>query len=690
LAFLLALAISPVKDYWREWRQSKRDYLKFAGSRPDTKNLLASFHSGMDQIWIPELNVVDRCTTCHQGIAQTSLLDQSVPQPYRAHPAIPHRVKDWGCVVCHRGQGAATEAREAHETTLAWEQPLLPIKYIQASCGACHREDLPQTPLLNRGRRLLSDLNCASCHNINGIDKSFVAAPELTNIGNKTSREWIYKWLKEPRSITNANGDLIVNGYQSGDAAGRMPQFKLTDPELRSLSAYLSSLKSQQVEQYKFEEKIVADWQKKPDLIQQGEARFRQMFCTTCHAVSVTRAGETKLIGGNIGPELTKVASKVNPDWLIAWLRDPQLQQQHAAMPRYQWSDEDLYLVTQYISDKLRDDDLLANLPTLGAASDVEINNGKRLFLEKGCASCHEVAGISKQKDFGPSLIGFGGKSASQLEFGEAKISRNLISYIQSKLSNPLSVNAGARMPQYNLSAADMDAITTALMSMTNLNGSGYDRLIVPRKMNDFHPPGSFGEVYERYKCYACHQFNGFGSALAPDLTFEGSRARRQWIIDFMKNPQTVRPTLIYRMPQFNMTDAEAATIADYLTMVFQTQSIDQRKANAKVYTPDQAALGKQLYEVKYQCQSCHTIGSSGGYVGPNLSNVGNWLTPGWIEGWLKDPQSLVADAIEPRRAFSDAEVEALTAYLLTLKQTDEKNSSANALTSHSKTGGAK
>jgi cbb3-type cytochrome oxidase cytochrome c subunit len=80
-------------------------------------------------------------------------------------------------------------------------------------------------------------------------------------------------------------------------------------------------------------------------------------------------------------------------------------------------------------------------------------------------------------------------------------------------------------------------------------------------------------------------------------------------------------------------------------------------------------SLGKQLYEVKYQCQSCHTIGSTGGYVGPNLSNVGNWMNPAWLEGWLNDPQSLVPDAIEPRRAFTSEERTALTAYLMTLKQ---------------------
>ena len=78
--------------------------------------------------------------------------------------------------------------------------------------------------------------------------------------------------------------------------------------------------------------------------------------------------------------------------------------------------------------------------------------------------------------------------------------------------------------------------------------------------------------------------------------------------------------------------------------------------------------MGKQLYEVKYQCQSCHTIGGTGGYVGPNLNNAGNWLTPAWIEAWLRNPQALQRDTIEPRRNFTDEEVRALTAYLMTLR----------------------
>jgi cytochrome c2 len=100
---------------------------------------------------------------------------------------------------------------------------------------------------------------------------------------------------------------------------------------------------------------------------------------------------------------------------------------------------------------------------------------------------------------------------------------------------------------------------------------------------------------------------------------------------------------------------------------------------DVKELTPQLAATGKQLYEVKYQCQSCHTIGSTGGYVGPNLTNTGNWMTPSWIEAWLKNPQALVPGSIEPRRALPENEIKALTAYLMTLRQSGKAESGGAA-----------
>ena len=677
VVFLVVLAISPIKDFRREWKQYKRAYLRFAQSRPDTKKLLADYRPGIDQIWLPGMNVVDRCTTCHQGITQVSLAEKTVPLAFRAHPPIPHNVRDWGCTVCHRGQGPATEVAEAHESTLAWEQPVLPTRFIQASCGTCHQADLPQTPQLTRGRELLAELNCQGCHRLPGIERHAMLGPDLSSIGTKVSREWIYKWLKEPRTIVDKDGNVTVNGYETEDEP-RMPKFRLTEAELRGLTAYLGAQEAKAIVPYKIDPRIVALWGKNPELISQGELRFRQMFCSTCHSLAVTRAGETKLIGGDIGPELTKVGSKVNPDWLIVWLRDPEAYLPHTRMSRYGWSDEDLYKVTQYITTKLTDSDLLASVPKLDAPTEQEIQLGRRLFLEKGCASCHVIEGLNPQKDFGPDLSALGAKNASELEFGSAKIPHNLVSYIQAKLQDPSSVNPAARMPQYNWNPADLDAITTALLSMKGAPAtSALQNLVVPRKEAAFRPAGAFAEVYERYKCYTCHKFNGYGGDLAPDLTYEGSRAQRQWLIEFLKSPQTLRPTLILRMPQFNMSDKDAAALADYMTLVLQHPAASPSAMDSKQFTPAMAALGKQLYEVKYQCQSCHTIGGTGGYVGPNLNNAGNWLTPAWIEAWLRNPQALVADTIEPRRNFTENEVTALTAYLMTLRQGSKQQKAA-------------
>jgi cytochrome c2 len=123
------------------------------------------------------------------------------------------------------------------------------------------------------------------------------------------------------------------------------------------------------------------------------------------------------------------------------------------------------------------------------------------------------------------------------------------------------------------------------------------------------------------------------------------------------------------RMPEFSMSDQDASTIADYLEMVMQSPNVASSSVDTKAFTPEMAKLGKQLYEVKYQCQSCHTIGATGGYVGPALSVAGDWLQAAWIEAWLKNPQALVPDTIEPRRSFTDQEITALTAYLVSLKQ---------------------
>ena len=119
----MLLAIAPAKHHFADWHVYQRGYERLIAKRSDAVTLHRHFQSGIQQIWLPEMGVVDRCTTCHSALKEPTLADVAI-QPYRPHPAIPHKPEEFGCVICHRGQGLATTVEEAHQSTLAWEEPL--------------------------------------------------------------------------------------------------------------------------------------------------------------------------------------------------------------------------------------------------------------------------------------------------------------------------------------------------------------------------------------------------------------------------------------------------------------------------------------------------------------------------------------------------------------------------------------
>src|SRR5271169_4865022 len=85
---LILLAIVPAKDYFREWLGYQKQYLRLIRGRGDATSLSRRFQGGLQQIWLPELAVVDRCSTCHAALKETSLADVKT-QPFRPHPVIP-------------------------------------------------------------------------------------------------------------------------------------------------------------------------------------------------------------------------------------------------------------------------------------------------------------------------------------------------------------------------------------------------------------------------------------------------------------------------------------------------------------------------------------------------------------------------------------------------------------------------
>src|SRR5579883_1111025 len=192
---LISFAIAPGKNYFSQWRHYQKSYLKLVQKR-QSGTLARNFQVGIRQIWLPKLAVTDRCESCHVNLNGAFVGEQS--QPFRAHPPMPHQSDEFGCVVCHRGQGAATTVEEAHYTTEAWEQPILPARYLESSCGQCHLGTLEGASRLNEGRKMLSSYGCVHCHQVLQPDGNLLRPnddpPSLQHIAEKTSREWIFAW----------------------------------------------------------------------------------------------------------------------------------------------------------------------------------------------------------------------------------------------------------------------------------------------------------------------------------------------------------------------------------------------------------------------------------------------------------------------------------------------------------------
>ena len=645
---LLLLSVVPARDYFRPWRGYQNQYLRLVSGRSDAVSLTRRFQSGVQQTWLPDIDVVDRCTTCHVGMKERSLTDVQA-QPFRPHPTVPHKLNEFGCVLCHGGQGAATTVEEAHRSSKAWEASILPAGHLEAGCGQCHLNRLPGTPQLNTGRDTLASYGCVRCHTIKTPDGGMMKAtddpPSLQHIASKTSREWIGAWLKNPQAY-------------AGSAT--MPNFQFKDDEIRDISAFLVA----QSTPYQSGGSTV-----KPDdaAAQEGASVYGEAFCSSCHAIQ-NAAGN--LVGGNIGPELTRVGSKVTTEWLENWLRNPKGYDPDTKMPHFRFDNKQLGLLLGFLGSK-SDSDFVGNLH-YDAASKAQIDHGKALVIERGCPACHEINGAGKPDNFAPELTMVGSRPMAKIVFAEG-IEHNLPAYIEAKIKNPRSFGTALKMPQYTLAPAQVAALTTALLAQTERAQRLPAALrIAAAKPSDYHPAGKAGQLMNDMACFSCHAINGRGGDLAPDLTWEGTSVQRAWLVSFLQNPNTLRPALIRRMPKFNVTTAEANTLADYIMTVYQTPAFE-REDNPAVQAD--VERGRGLFYGKYACQACHIVDASKdkGYVGPTLTQVGTRLNAAWIFHWLKNAQTLRPGSLEPVWNMDDGDAKAITAFLMAQKNGAKK-----------------
>jgi len=206
----------------------------------------SSLPSGIQQIWVEKLDRVDRCTTCHLGMTWRGL--ESIEQPWTTHP-MPgifddHPIEEFGCTVCHGGQGFALTEYDAHGFVEHWEEPLLsdiaaseydprnppPLHEIQ--CNFCHRYQRSTEGMayITRAKELVRTKGCKICHVINGTGGKI--GPDLTRVGDKhaesfdfsnlvsdqmTVFNWHIKHFQSPPTIVPGSIMPEMN-FQSSDA----------------------------------------------------------------------------------------------------------------------------------------------------------------------------------------------------------------------------------------------------------------------------------------------------------------------------------------------------------------------------------------------------------------------------------------------------------------------------------------
>jgi cytochrome c2 len=328
VAFLAIFSWVFFQEQGAEWRAAQRRFQTIEASVKNPHQLAQSASvGGLRQFWLPDLDRIDRCTTCHLGIDDPAFA--SAPEPFTAHPGTwltTHPVERFGCTICHDGQGDATTYRDAAHRPIPFvERPMRPVETIEANCGRCHRSiDPPDAPALAEGRRLVRDTGCVSCHEIPGFEGTAFSGPALDSLGYKVRPAWVGEWLAKPK------------GYLP---QSKMGNFRLSAQEIDGLGPFLLSQRAQAPLGSTGVEWTRAD-------TSAGRALFGQLRCVSCHMVNGR--------GGDMGPELSRIGDKVGREWLFSFLKDPHRTQPDTAMLQYRLSDTQLRDLSAFLLDEYR------------------------------------------------------------------------------------------------------------------------------------------------------------------------------------------------------------------------------------------------------------------------------------------------------------------------------------------------
>jgi mono/diheme cytochrome c family protein len=204
-------------------------------------------------------------------------------------------------------------------------------------------------PLLASGQtaaQLVAE-QCSSCHDMTGPAPTTLAGlwarkgPDLFYAGNKYKQDWLVKWLQAPQRIRPA-GMFYVNHIKVTPDGDVVDKATLTAHPVLSaeqagvVAGYLMTLTPRSA-------LIVAgDYKPGKISLSMGEMMFDKFRgCLACHEIEPG-------YGGASGPEVYTVARRLQEDYLISFMRNPQAWDPRIFMPNKKLKEQDLQKLVHY------------------------------------------------------------------------------------------------------------------------------------------------------------------------------------------------------------------------------------------------------------------------------------------------------------------------------------------------------
>jgi len=361
LALLMAAAIE--ENFLKEWRRIQE-------KGRDEEGAIAV---QLRQVVNPQLGVSDRCVSCHVTMApgEQSVRGGATLSP---HKPVVHDPSEYGCTVCHGGQGQATEKADAHGDVPFWPEPMLPKEMSYAGCGACHSAlGVPDQEGLRAATLAFERLDCYACHRVDGKggtrrpDGGGMEGPDLSRTGLAPyDSSWHEKHVRK--------------AGEAGQGPWKTAFRPVSEGDLALVKTFLAT-------------RVAA-----PQLVA-AKAVFHGAGCLGCHKVSG--------VGGDDGPDLSQAGFK-DPgqvsfehvpgkgalrDWMTEHFRAPASVVVGSQMPPAPLSEREIQQLTFYTLSlrrrELRDRYLPKDRIRAARFSEREFATDGATLYGAFCSGCH-------------------------------------------------------------------------------------------------------------------------------------------------------------------------------------------------------------------------------------------------------------------------------------------------------------